>query len=633
MCGILGLIDREKNITKNIFNKANDSMLLRGPDAGDIIFLENEMYNLGLGHRRLAILDLDKRSNQPFHDNNYILTYNGEVYNFLSIKEELEAKGHLFRTTSDTEVIIKAYQEWGDTCFEKLIGMFAICIYDKNENELTLVRDRVGVKPLYFYNDKNSVAFSSESRAINLLFNNQLQINKSALHSYFSLGFISGEESIFQGIKKLKPGTITKVNIDNNKIKTKTYWNLEDYLDNENLSDNNIKELENLVTDAIEYRQVSDVKVGSFLSGGLDSSYVTKIMQENSGSDRLNSFTVGFEAKFDEAPHAQKVADYIGTKHHTHYIKPNDVKKIIENYPFYFDEPFSDDAIIPMLYLAEVAKKSVKVVVSSDGGDELFAGYSRYKNALKYDGLLSKIPNSILKLVKIFAAIIEPLIFFKGKYKNFLWRLKNIINSDKKTQLSNILYFGDRIPEPELKEVLTRELLESKINHNYCFNSSSQTSPLKQILCIDFKENLVNQMLVKVDKSTMGASIEGREPLLDHRLFEFMFSKNDDAFIKNGEQKSLFRDIIHRKFNDKEILNKPKMGFNTPIYRWLREDFSNFTELQLQSIDDLKIPFLNGKKILEFWNDYKKGKVYYQNLLWRILIYVLWYKRHILKIK
>ena len=278
-------------------------------------------------------------------------------------------------------------------------------------------------------------------------------------------------------------------------------------------------------------------------------------------------------------------------------------------------------------------QKKIKVVVSSDGGDELFAGYSRYKNALKYDGLLSKIPNSILKLVKTFAAIIEPLIFFKGKHKNFLWRLKNIINSDKKTQLSNILYFGDRIPEPELKEVLTSELLESEINHNYCFNSSSQTSPLKQILCIDFKENLVNQMLVKVDKSTMGASIEGREPLLDHRLFEFMFSKNDDAFIKNGKQKSLFRDIIHRKFNDKEILNKPKMGFNTPIYKWLREDFSNFTELQLQSIDALKIPFLKGKKILEFWNEYKKGKVYYQNLLWRILIYILWYKRHILKIK
>ena len=241
--------------------------------------------------------------------------------------------------------------------------------------------------------------------------------------------------------------------------------------------------------------------------------------------------------------------------------------------------------------------------------------------------------NALLKLVQISLTIIEPLIIFKGKYKNFFWRLKNIINTDKRIQLSNILYFGDRIPEPELKKILTNDLLKSKINHNYYLNSLNETSPLKHILCIDFKESLVNQMLVKVDKSTMGASIEGREPLLDHRLFEFMFSKNDDAFIKNGEQKSLFRDIIYRKFNDKEILNKPKMGFNTPIYKWLREDFSSFTELQLRSIDDLNIPFLNGKKILCFWDDYKKGKVYYQNLLWRILIYVLWYKKHILKKK
>jgi asparagine synthase (glutamine-hydrolysing) len=633
MCGILGLIDREKKISKNKIRESTDTMILRGPDAGGIIFFEKEKYNVGLGHRRLAILDLDPRSNQPYEDNNHIIVFNGEIYNFNTIKQQLEDCGHTFKTRSDTEVIIKAYQQWGDACFEKLIGMFAICIYDIENNEILLVRDRVGVKPLYFLKDEKRIAFSSESRAINSLFNNELEISKSALLGYFSLGYVPAEESIFSGVKKLKPGTITKINLDTYSTITKEFWNIKDHLNNNKLEKKNTHQLEELIIDSIKLRQVSDVKLGSFLSGGLDSSYVTKVMQDNIKPTTLNSFTVGFKEHFDEAPHAKKVADYIGTLHHTYYIKPDDVKSIIENYPLYFDEPYSDDAAIPMIYLSEMSKESVKAVISSDGGDELFAGYSRYKNTLKYNSLLSKVPYPLLYLVKASASIIEPLIPFKGKNKNFLWRLKNIINADKNIQLSNILYYGDRIPDPVLKKVITKELMNSEIHHNYYFDSPIKISPLKHILCADFKERLVNQMLVKVDKSTMAASIEGREPLLDHRLFEFMFSKNDDAFIKSGVQKSLFREIIHRKFNDKEILNKPKLGFNTPINKWLKEDYSEFVEIQFKSIKDLKIPYLKGDNVLRFWDDYKKGKIHYQNLLWRILIYVLWYKNKISKIK
>ena len=608
-------------------------MILRGPDAGGVMFFEKEKYNVGLGHRRLAILDLDPRSNQPYEDNNHIIVFNGEIYNFNDIKKELESFGHTFKTTSDTEVIIKGYQQWGDACFEKLIGMFAICIYDIENNSISLVRDRVGVKPLFFLKDEKHIAFSSESRAINFLFDNKLEISKSALLGYFSLGYVPAEDSIFSGIIKIKPGTITRINLDSFELETKEFWNITDYLSDNKLEEKDISDLENLITDSIKLRQVSDVKLGSFLSGGLDSSYVTKVIQDNVEPEKINSFTVGFKENYDEAPHAKKVADYIGTNHHTYYINPNDIKSIIENFPLYFDEPYSDEAAIPMIYLSEMSKKNVKAVISSDGGDELFAGYPRYKNALKYNRLLSKIPHPILNLVKISASILEPLIPSKGKNKNFLWRLKNIINSDKKIQLSNILYFGDRIPAPVLKSVLTKELLKSKINHNYYFKTTKEISPVKHILCIDFKERLVNQMLVKVDKSTMAASIEGREPLLDHRLFEFMFSKNDDAFIKDGVQKSLFREIIHRKFSDKEILNKPKLCFNTPIKKWLKEDFSEFVDNQFKSINDLKIPYLKGDQILQFWEDYKKGKVHYQNLLWRILIYVLWYKNQILKVK
>jgi len=627
MCGIFGFVDYNKSLTKEQLIRSTDSMILRGPDAGAVDFFRNKNYNVGLGHRRLAILDLDERSNQPFYHNEFTIVFNGEIYNFKDIKKDLETLGHIFKTTSDTEVIIKAYQEWDEKCFERMLGMFAIGIYNIDLQELILIRDRIGVKPLYIYNHEGIYVFSSESRAINILFDNKLEIDQNAVLGYFSLGYVPSLESIYSKVKKIEPGTITKINLVEDKISTVKFWDIEHYLGNDELCENDVKELELLLEDAIRLRTVADVEIGSFLSGGYDSSYVTKILQDSLDSKKLNSYTAGFREKFDEAPHAEKIANHIGTNHKSFYIEAGDVSEILENYGLYFDEPFSDDAALPMLYLSREAKSNSKVIISADGGDEIFAGYSRYINALKFNDFLLKFPIQLLKFFKNISPIFEPFLFFNDKAKIAIWRFKNIFNVDQKIQLSNILFFTDRIPDLELQKVLTKKLLHAKINNNYFFNTTKKISLLKYILCIDLQEKLVNQMLVKVDKSTMGASIEGREPLLDHRLFEFMYAKNDEAFIYKGVQKYLFRSVISKKFNNSSILDKPKMGFSTPIYKWLREDYRVFAENHFKSINKYQIPYLDEEKVLKYWDDFKNGKVYYQNLIWRILIYILWFKQ------
>ena len=631
MCGIVSFIDFTNSITLANLDEASDAMVLRGPDARGSLLIKEVEFTIGFGHRRLAILDLDARSNQPFKIDNLVIVFNGEIYNFKEIKSELEKKGYQFTTESDTEVILQSYVEWGDECVKKFVGMFAFVIYDRDKQSLFIVRDRIGVKPLYYYLTSEKLIIASEIKAIIPLLNEKLTIDESSLLGFFSLGHVPGQKSIFKGIQKLVPGSLLKVDLNQRlQVSEKVYWKLNEGEAKRAASEDKINDLSLLLEDAIKLRLIADVEVGSFLSGGLDSSYVTKILQENSIEGKLKSFTIGFNEKFDEAPHAKIVADYIGTQHISHYLESSDVDEIIFNYATYFDEPFSDDAAIPMLFLSRKAKEDVKVVISSDGGDEVFAGYSRYTNALGVFEKLSKVPYPLLYLAKFLAKALFRLLPKRSKFSNSLWRFSHIVNHDQQVLLSNILLYGDMIPTPEMEKVLDKDLLKKGFQHNY-FDVKKGLSPLKQILSIDISEKLVNQMLVKVDKSTMGASIEGREPLLDHRLFEFIAFLNDEDLIKNGVTKSIFREVIHKKFINTNILNKPKMGFNTPIYDWLRFSFPNFVEEQFASVDSLSIPYLDQNELLQVWNSFKEGKFYYQSLIWRFLIYILWYKKYCLK--
>lgn len=626
MCGIIAFIDLSKNITLQELDIATDAMALRGPDARGSLILENENYNIGFGHRRLSILDLDKRSNQPFKTDRLTIVFNGEIYNFKDIKSELKDLDYQFKTTSDTEVILQAYTEWGESFVEKFKGMFSFFIYDQEKEEVIIVRDRLGVKPLYIYKDDTKIIVSSQVNTIQLLLSESLSIDEAAVHGFFSLGYVPGEHSVFSQVKKFKPGTLNRINLVHGiNITEKNYWNINDIKKLELSENQKVETLKNLLTDAIKLRLISDVKVGSFLSGGLDSSYVTKILNDNSKD--LNSFTIGFKEKFDEAPHAKKVAEYIGTQHHTKYLEAKDVNEILKNFANYFDEPFSDDAAIPMLFLSMMSKEEVKVVISSDGGDEVFAGYSRYLKSLKVNKFLSKIPFMIRFFIKAFASLLFQLLPKRNKISNALWRIKKIVDKDKQQQLAKILLYGDMIPDPELKKILDSSITSKDFQHNY-FNGKKKLSPTKQLLFIDIGERLVNQMLVKVDKTTMGASVEGREPLLDYRLFEFMVSCDDSDLIKEKQTKHIFRKLIFEEFGNKELLNKPKMGFNTPIYDWLRFSFSEYVENEFKSINKYKIPYLKEVELLSLWDEFKNGKTYYQSLIWRSLIWIQWYKKY-----
>lgn len=631
MCGLIGFIDYKKITTLENFDVAVDAMYLRGPDARGAEIFNFDKYNIGLGHRRLSIVDLDERSNQPMHFEKISLIYNGEVYNFKDIQSELIDLGYHFKTTSDTEVILKAYIQWGVSCVNKFIGMFSIVIFDKNLKKLFLIRDRLGVKPLYLYQDEDFFIFASETKAIIKLTQQKLKINKSALNGFFSLGYVPGNESIFENVHKVNPGTIVEIDITTKEIKNKSFWSIENFVEDSNRDDITSK-LKELLKDSVKLRLIADVDVGSYLSGGLDSSYITKLMEENH-SGVLKSFTIGFNEKFNEAPHAKKVAEYIGTSHFTHYLNPEDVEDIIKNYSSFFDEPFSDDAGIPMLYLSKKSKETVKVVISSDGGDELFAGYNRYPRTVAINNKLQKIPKTFRKLIKKLSFVVYRLIPKNNKASVFFWRMNKIIDADNRLQLANLLFYGASIPEPELQKILSKDVLETRFDNKYYEYNQRVNSTLKQILITDIKERLVNQMLVKVDKSTMGASVEGREPLLDHRLFELLYSSDVSNFIKKGNKKHLFKSIIRNKFNNSEILNKPKMGFETPVLKWLKDYYADYVESEIKSISKLKIPYIEESKLLSYWNDYKKGNIHYQNLLWRSLIYINWYKTYMINEK
>jgi asparagine synthase (glutamine-hydrolysing) len=624
MCGLVGFVDFSKKINQNRLDIATDKMQLRGPDARGTLIKQLENYNIGFGHRRLAILDIDERSNQPFVIDHVTIVFNGEIYNFNEIKDALILLGVQFKTTSDTEVILQSYLAWGQDCVKKFKGMFAFFLYDAIKEEILVVRDRLGVKPLYFFKNDTQLIVASQVSAILPLLDQKLTIDEAALHGFFALGYVPGEHAIYKEIKKIKPASVNVIKLKKDiESEESIYWKISNKESNLNETEK-IIQLESILKDAIELRQISDVKVGSFLSGGLDSSYVTKIMKANTND--LNSFTIGFDAKFDEAPHAQKVADFIGTTHHSHYLKAEEIQDIITNFSLYFDEPFSDDAAIPMLFLSRKAKKEVKVVVSSDGGDEVFAGYSRYTKVLKVHEKLNIIPTSFLKMLKKSAYIIFNLLPKRNKISNGLWRFYNIIDLNKDKQLANLIFYADRIPTPELNRIIESRLTNIEFTHNF-YQINNFKTPLKQLLFIDLKERLVNQMLVKVDKATMGASIEGREPLLDHRLFEFMASCKDEDLIRNNITKFLFRKVIQKEFDYSEILNKPKLGFNTPIYDWLRISFADYVESEFKSIDSCKIPYLKQDELLKMWEEFKVGKTYYQNLIWRSLIWIQWYKK------
>ena len=615
MCGVVGF----NGINSQKLEKMMDSINHRGPDDRGVF----ESKYLSLGHVRLSILDLTSHGHQPMQYDNLSMVYNGEVYNFKEIRDELIEYGYDFVSDTDSEVILKAYHKWGIKAVDKFIGMFAIAIYNQTSLELTLIRDRVGVKPLYYYFDGVDFVFGSELRPIMDYFRDikKLEISKDALFEYFKIGYISSNLSIFKNCYKVPSGKYLTFNTQNLKVDIKEYWSIIPFFKLPKFQKSEeelIDELEAILIDAFKYRMVSDVPVGVFLSGGVDSSIVASILQKHYGN--IHTFTIGFEDdKYNEAGYAKEVANYIGTTHTEKYLSSSGAKEILDRFVDIYDEPFGDSSGIPTTLVSQVAKDAgVKVVLSADGGDELFCGYSRYWTIDNIGSKVFKIPVPLRKSMNFIMDSIGDKSVSKVLNSNLEFKYK-LIHKILKNKNWEEMY-------KSLTSYDIGELLDfSKDINESSFAIGEAEAPMQGMMLWDYHRYMVDDILTKVDRATMSLSIEGREPLLDHRIAQFMAQVPFEMKYKNGDSKYLLKKVLER-YIPKEMIYRKKMGFGIPIFEWfssdLKESFeANFTKEELEKHNLLNIDYIH--------NEYNKMSKKNIVNLWFILVFQLWYKKYI----
>lgn len=626
MCGIVGFIDKNENI--NILNDMLKIQSYRGPDDNGVYF--DGKSGTHFGHNRLSIQDISFHGHQPFISDceNYVIVFNGEVYNFKSIRSELEKLGYEFISNSDTEVILYSYKQWGIKCIDKFIGMFAFAILDKLQNKLVLVRDRAGVKPLYYYIDENQFIFSSEIKSFHKHPKFKKEQNLEVLPYFFQFGYIPAPFTIFKNCFKLEAGHYLELKIDSLEFKIIKYWDANDFYLQEKISkseDEILKDIEKILDDAIDLRMISDVPVGVFLSGGYDSSLVASILAIKQGK-KINTFTIGFDdEKYNEAKHAKTIAQYLGTNHTEYYMKNSDMLDLVESLPFYYDEPFGDSSALPTMIVSKLARQSVTVALSADGGDEAFCGYSKYFFLNKFQNIFSNsFKREVLKTgLNIFNSdnveyINEKLpknlkqTNIKDKYIKF----QRAINSSSLEEMfENASSYVDKNEIARFLKVSQNQELFKK------WEKIGSIKFLNQMMAIDYKLFMNDDVLTKVDRATMSVSLEGREPLLDHRIIEYMARVPLEIKYKNKQGKYLLRQVLY-KYLPKEMVDKPKSGFQIPLNEWLRDELK---PLVLKYLDDSELDesIFNIEEITQLKKRFFAG-VDIGTTIWFILMYQMW---------
>jgi len=609
MCGIVGIWNYNNKVSKDILERMRNKLVHRGPDDSGI-FIDQ---NVGLAHQRLSIIDLSDLGHQPMVDNELIVVLNGEIYNFQEIRKELEKKGHKFESNSDTEVLLKSYREWGKKAVDGFRGMFAFAIFDKRERKIILCRDRVGVKPLYYYFDNNLFIFASEIKAIVEHPAVKRELSYEALSLFLQFGYIPAPHSIFKNIYKLEPGYFLE--IDKNKdIKKEKYWDIVNlYLaGTKKIKESEaVEELDKILTDSFKLRLVSDVPVGIFLSGGIDSSLIASILAQNTDYP-LKTFTIGFDEKqYDESESAKKIADYLGTEHHELICTQKQAIDIIPKLPEIYDEPLGDSSAIPTYLLSQFVHNKVKVSLSADGGDELFCGYNHYK-------LISDIYNRINKIP---APFLNPKLLSLGiktfsKSPNQDNKIRKINQAVKNRKNFRDVY--TTINSHWLKEegLLKRDTSETHFNN---FEQVGELDIITQMQAVDFKTYLPDDILTKVDRATMAVGLEGRDPFLDQKIIEYAVSLPLEYKYPN---KNILKKILS-KYLPKELFDRPKMGFGIPIDTWFKEELSFLAKKYLNPERIEQEGIFNSQIISKELNSFEKGKVNF-NRLWLILMFQMW---------
>jgi len=631
MCGIAGFIDFNKNSSLDILQNMTDVLHHRGPDDSGYWIDSQDNYEVGFGHRRLSILDLTLHGHQPMRYEDIDIVYNGEVYNFEEIKKELEGYGYSFDSHSDTEVILKAYHKWGLDAAHKFNGMFAIAIYDKKISKLFLLRDRSGIKPLFWYYENDLLIFASELKSLHKhpSFNKKIDIDSLSLFLQFQ--YIPEPYTIFNSTHKLRAGHILDIDLKSKKVQELEYWNVLDHYNKPKLDISEpeaIEETEKLLKSAFEYRLVSDVPVGIFLSGGYDSSLVTSILQHQRG-EKLKTFTIGFhERGFDEAPYAKEVARYLGTEHHQYYCTQKDALDIIPKLAEIYDEPFADVSSIPTTLVSQLARQKVTVSLSADGGDELFAGYEKYTRALEYKKYFSKMPNILKNSFATLMGKIESdsIPYLKDTY-NFKTRYEKMQNMLKAEDIVDILKDTSvYITFNESNRLLKNraKLLATNLDKSYLLENHNDD--INCMLALDYKTYMMDDVLTKVDRATMSVGLEGREPFLDYRLVEFIATLPSELKYKNGVKKYLLKEITH-KYLPKEMMDRPKMGFGVPIHEWFRDELKEYF-LHYLSYERLsQADIFDTDEVISLRDRYLNGETQNVDILWSILMFEMWYEK------
>lgn len=622
MCAVVGFVDFDRFSDISILKKMTDVLSHRGPDFEGFFIENNDYCSIGLGHRRLSIIDLSLNGNQPMNYDDNIIIYNGEVYNFLEIKKNLELLGYIFTSSSDTEVILKAFHRWGINFVKKLNGMFVIVIYNKKKNLLYIIRDRVGVKPLFYYQKNNLFMFASEIKSFHKNFKFNKEVDEKSLSMYFQFGYILEPNTIFKNVKKLKAGYYLEFDLNIKKFKEIQYWDLLEFY-NKKKTDISLEEAanhtEDLLTNSFKSRMISDVPVGVFLSGGYDSSTVAAILQKNS-IKKIKTFTIGFKNKnFNEALYAKRIAEHLGTEHHEKYCTEDDAKDLVLQLPRIFDEPFGDSSAIPTILLSQFAKKHVKVSLSADGGDEIFGGYNKYDQVIKYSNSFL----SYLNFFKNFLPEIKSNIFEKT-IKNFNLKyffFQNLFKKNQSLCLMNAL--SSFFVPTEISTLINSKNFNYDSNFNLFSQLKDTNDNLNKILAIDFKTYLVDDILTKLDRSSMNSSLEGRDPMLDHNIVEFVATLNSNFKISNGEKKIILKKIAH-KYIFKKDLDRPKMGFSPPLYDWLIKDFAPILDFYFEEKKLNKQNILNSNYVRKIYLEFINGKKENSNKIWLILNFLTW---------
>jgi len=608
MCGITGFYSRNNPdfVSKEELDKMTDCLVHRGPDAGGSYYTEL----IGLGHQRLSILDLSNDANQPMesHSMRYICVYNGEVYNFMDIAKDLNIE---LKTSCDTEVIVEAFAEWGVTFINKLNGMFSICIFDKQEQILYLFRDRIGIKPMFYYWDGNNFAFSSELKSLLQVkyIRDRRQINNSAINEFLHIGYIPEPDTIFSNIRKFPNGQTGIVT--ENGFRMESYWDIEGTIRRNVINDPfEAKErLNELIVSSVKMRLVSDVPFGTFLSGGIDSSLVTAVASKVYNK-RLNTFSIGFkDAKYDESKYAAKIAEYLGTNHHEYIVTEADARNIILDMLDFYDEPYADSSAIPTMILSKLAKEHVSMVLSGDGGDELFHGYGAYIWAKR----LTTFPGNRMR--GLLGAILKASPSNRSKRASYLFRYKD------KTTLKSHIFSQEQylFSEKELERLLNPDLIfENSLEQDFSNYVRKLTAEEAQAI-FDLKYYLKDDLLVKVDRASMRYALETRVPLLDHRIVELSLNIDPKLKISGNTQKYLLKEILYT-YIPKEYFDRPKWGFSIPLKKWLYTDLAFLINEYLNEGIINEFHVVDFSEVEKLIRKFRSGHDYLYNRLWLLII-------------